>query len=238
VPRGAEERIVAKLRIGEDGGDPKAGGANLPKQRQGVAPLFLEPPCRRDPRARPRLGRQPRRREIQLGAEHPRVSARPERGGRRHLAIRDFAERAAVLARHADGSVPLLRKTRAVEDQHAFARRDAAPELPPQAVGRPRGGGDEVLKRLVVARFTHARQHGAHRFAGAVAQQTEQVPAKRAALRHMPERGFKRLEPGQQPIDPRRRIRREHRAAAYSTRPIGTMSSIQITPEIRRDPTI
>ena len=49
VPCRAERGIVAKFRIGHDRGDPKAGGANLPKQRQGVAPLFLEWDRRRNP---------------------------------------------------------------------------------------------------------------------------------------------------------------------------------------------
>ena len=39
------------------------------------------------------------------------------------LTIRDLAERPAILTRHADGSVALLRKARAVENQDACRAR-------------------------------------------------------------------------------------------------------------------
>ena len=61
--------------------------------------------------------------------EQPRLRARPQRDGRRHLAIRNLAERAAVLPRHADRLVALFRKAGPVEDQHAFARRHALAQL-------------------------------------------------------------------------------------------------------------
>ena len=51
----------------------------------------------------------------------PRARARPQRRGHRDLAIGDLAQRAAVLARHADRVRALFRKAGAVEDQHAAA---------------------------------------------------------------------------------------------------------------------
>ena len=90
-----------------------------------------------------------------------------------------------------------------------------------------------MLEGLIVAGIADPRQHRAHRLARTVAQQPEQVPPERAPLRDMPKRRFERLQPRQQPIDPRGRIRRQHRAAAYRTPAIGTMSSIQITARIR-----
>ena len=78
-----------------------------------------------------------------------------------------------------------------------------------------------MLERLIRARIADALQHRAHRFAAAVAQQPEQVAAKRAALRDVREAHLERLEPFAQAIEPRRRTARQsrqHRAAAYRTR--------------------
>lgn len=210
MPRGAQQGIVAKFRIRQDRGDPKAGGANLAEQRERVAPLFLELNGRGNPAACPRLRRHPRLGQIQLGAEEPRLRPRPERCGGRHLAIRNLAEGTTVLARHPHRSVALLRKTRPVENQYAFARGNHPPQLPPQPLGRPRRRRDEVLEGLIAARIADAREHRAHRLPGTVTQQAEQVAPKRAPLRDVPKRRLERLQPRQQPIDPRRRIRRQH----------------------------
>src|SRR5215211_3558208 len=93
--------------------------------------------------------------------------------------------------------------------------------MPPHGVGRPRRIGDEMLKRLIRARIADALQHRAHRLPPAVAQQPEEVAAKRAPLRDMREAHLEGLEPRAQPIEPCRRAAREsrhHRAAAYRTR--------------------
>jgi hypothetical protein len=47
----------------------------------------------------------------------------------------------------------------------------------------------------------------------------------------MAKRRLERLQPRQQPIDPRGRIRRQHCAAAYRSAPLSAMSSIQISAE-------
>jgi hypothetical protein len=101
-------------------------------------------------------------------------------------------------------------QARPVEDQHALTRRHALPQLPPDPVRRPRGIRHEVLQCLIAARIADAREHRAHRLARAIAQDAEQVSTKRSALRHVAERRLERLQPRQQPIDPRGRIRRQH----------------------------
>jgi hypothetical protein len=67
---------------------------------------------------------------------------------------------------------------------------------------------DEVLERLIGPRIADAFEHRAHRFASTVAQQPQQIPAKRPALRDVREADLERLEPGAQLIEPRRRIAR------------------------------
>ena len=101
------------------------------------------------------------------------------------------------------------------------------------ALGRPRRIGDEMLKGLIRARIADALQHRSHRFAATVAQQPEQIAAKRAALRHVREAHLERLEPSAQAIEPRRRIAREsrqHRRAAYRTRRKKYKSFVWISP--------
>jgi hypothetical protein len=48
-----------------------------------------------------------------------------------------------------------------------------------------------------------------------VTQQAEQIPTEGPSLCDMAEARFERLEPCAQPIQPRRRIARQHRTAAY-----------------------
>ena len=189
-------------------------------------PLRLPADTGRNAGARALRWRQPRLGEIQRRAQHPRLCPRPQRDRHRRLAVGDFPQRAAVLPRHADRVRPLLRKARAVENEDARAIGNRGAQVSPHGVGRPRRIGDEMLKRLIRARIADALQHRAHRFAAAVAQQPEQVAAKRAALRHVREAHLERLEPSAQAIEPRRRTAREsrqHRAAAYRTR--GTSTS-------------
>ena len=106
-------------------------------------------------------------------------------------------------------------KARAVENQHSFAIRNHRTQSPPQQGRRPRGVGDEMLERLVGAGVADACQHRAHRLAATVAQQAQQIPTKRPALGGMPKAGLEGTEPCAQPIQPRRRIAREHCTAAY-----------------------
>ena len=96
----------------------------------------------------PRVGCQPRLRQIQDGPEHPRAGARPQGRGHGDLAIGHLAQRATVLARHADRVCPLFGETRRIEDQHPLALGDDHPQLAPDAVGAPGRLRDEVLKGL------------------------------------------------------------------------------------------
>ena len=75
-------------------------------------------------------------------------------------------------------------------DQHPAPLRNRRAQLSPDALGAPRGVGDEMLERLVRARIADALEHRAHRLASAVAQQAAQVPAKGTALRDVREARF------------------------------------------------
>jgi hypothetical protein len=65
------------------------------------------------------------------------------------LAIRDFAEGPAILPGDADRMGAPLGKAGFVEHQDALPDGQDLPQAPPDAVGVPRGIGDEVLKGLV-----------------------------------------------------------------------------------------
>ena len=141
-----------------------------------------------------------------------------------------------VLPRHADRVGPLLRKARAVENEDARAIGNRRAQVAPHGVGRPRRIGDEMLERLIGARIADALQHRAHRLAAAVAQQPEQIAAKRAALGHVREADLERLEPFAQAVEPRRRIARQsrqHRNAAYRTREKSTSSKCLVCADSR-----
>ena len=90
-----------------------------------------------------------------------------------------------------------------------------------RVLGREAGTqGDEVFQDTWL-RVVHAREHRAHRLARTVIQQAEQIAAKGAALGHVREARFERLEPSAQPIEPRRSVRRQsrqHARTAYRTR--------------------
>jgi hypothetical protein len=88
---------------------------------------------------------------------------------------------------------------------------------------------NEVLERLVRGRLAHARQHRGHRFARTVAQQAVDVLPQRHVLGAMTEAVFELIQPSRQPSQQRPRVAIEHRAAAYRTSRIRTMSSIAIT---------
>jgi hypothetical protein len=226
MQHGPQHRVVAKLRISEDGRDLNARGPNLAHERERESPLLLEPGRGRDARPSTRRRGEPFLREIELRAEHPRVHPVPQRGRDRDLAIGNLAERATVLPRHADRVRPLLGKTRAVQDQDARSYRYLGAEALPQPVGIPRRIGDEVLRRLVAARLAYASQHRAHRLARAVTEQAEEVPPKRAALRAMTKRALEWLQPCQEAVDPRRRIAWQHAPVAYRNLRRSTTGSV------------
>ena len=220
----------------EDGRDLQSGGAGLPQQGERQPPLLLKPHRRGDFRALPRVGRQPVVGQIQRRAQHPRANTGPQRRRHRDLTIRDFAQRAAVLARDADRLRALFGKARRVENQHAFAVRDHRSQLPPDAGDIPRRVADEMLNGLIGTRVVDTLEHRAHRLPATVAEQTEQVASKGATLRQVTEARFERLEPRTQAIEPHRRIAwQQHRASAYRNCSNRTMSPNQITRRILRE---
>jgi len=170
---------------------------------------------------------------VQQRAGHPRPHAGPERGGDGHLAIRDLAQRATVLTRHADRMRTLFGKTRPVDDQHTAPFGQHFEQPSPDAVGVPRRMRDEVLKALVGDRVGHAGQHRLHRLPIAVAEQAMHVRPQREALRTMAEAALKRFEPANQALNARGRRAFDRRAPAYPFQPIGTRRSPQFTKTFR-----
>ena len=124
----ADRPVVAVFGVGDHRGQGQAGRPRAAHQRQGEPPLLLKDDGHGNPRrraahriARPRLG------QIEQRAHRPRALSHPQRGGDRDLAIRHFAQRAAVLARRPDRMGTRLRETRFVEDQNARALGQCAP---------------------------------------------------------------------------------------------------------------
>ena len=238
MQRAAQRGVVAKFGIAEHGGDLEARRADLAQQREREPPFLLEPQRRRNLRALSRLGRQPRLGQIQRGAEHPRLHARPQRRGHGDLAIGDLAQGPAVLPGDRHRASALLRKAGPVENQHARALGDRRAQLPPQALGAPRRMRDEMLERLIRPRIGDALEHRAHRLAATVAEQAEQVATKGAALRDVTEAHLERLEPVAQLIEPRRSVARQsrqHRATAYRTCGKSTRANPSISCQSRNE---
>ena len=229
VQRSPEGRHVAKLGVREYRGDLQARRARASDQRQRLTPLLLEGGAGRNVRHRAPIGvAEPRFRKIQQRARHPGAHAGPERGRHRDLAIRDLAQRAAVLTRYTDRMGALFRKTRAVDDQHTAAFGQHLEQPPPDAVGVPDRVRNEVLKALVGDRVCDAGQHRLHRLPIAVAEQAMHVRPQREPLRAMAEAALKRFEPANQALNVRHSRPIDHRAPAYRFQPIGTRSSLQM----------
>ena len=216
----AKHAIVAKFRVGQHPGHGEPARPDLPQQGQRLAPFFLKPYRGGNPRPTAGGVGHPGRRQIQRGPEQIAAGPCPQRRGDGHLAIRDLAQRATVLARDAHRVRALFGKTRPVENQQAFAFRHDRAQPPPHGVGTPRGIGDEVLEGLVRSRVGHARQHRFHGFAPAVAEQPLDVAPQREHLRAMAEAHFEDLEPRHQSTQLRDRAAVGHHHAAYSTQRI------------------
>jgi hypothetical protein len=109
VQRSPECGDVAELGVREHGRDLQPRGARASDQRQRLTPFLLEGRAGRNLRHRAPIGvGEPGLRQTQQRAGQPRARPGPERGRHRDLAIRDFAQRATVLARHADRMGALL----------------------------------------------------------------------------------------------------------------------------------
>jgi len=226
----ADRPVVAVFGVGHHRGQGQAGRSRAAHQRQGEPPLLLKDDGHGNPRrgaadgvARPRLG------QIEQGTHRPRALSRPQRGGDRDLAIRHFAQRAAVLARRPDRMGTRLGKARLVEDQNAGALGDLRSQPAPHDLGLPRRVRDEVLEGLIRGRLADAREHRRHRLARAVAQQPVDVLAQRRVLRAMTEAVLELIQPSRQASQQRPRMPIEHRRAAYRNSTERTMSSISIT---------
>ena len=216
VQRSPERGDVAELGVGEHGRDLQPRRARASDQRQRLTPLLLEGCAGRNVRHRAPIGvAEPRFREIQQRAGHPGPRAGPERGRHGDLAIRDLAQRATVLTRHADRMGALFGKTRAVDDQHAAAFGQHLEQPSPDAVGVPGRVCDEMLKALVGDRVGDAGQHRLHRLPIAVAEEAVHVRPQREPLGAMAEAALKRFEPANQALNARRRRAIDHRAPAY-----------------------
>ena len=182
------------------------------------------------------LGLEPGLREIQQRARHPRPRARPERGRHRDLAIRNLAQRAAVLARHPNRVLALFRKTGPIDDQHAVAFGQHREETPPDPIGVPGRVRDEMLKGLVGDRLRDAGHHGLHRLPIAVAEEAMHVGPQRQSLRAMAKAAMERFEPADQMLNMRRRGPGDQRPSAYRSHAIRTRSSPLFTKTFRNKP--
>lgn len=84
-----------------------------------------------------------------------------------------------------------------------------------RAQARPHGRGvlrrmrNEVLEGLIPG-VAQSRPHCLHRFPATVAEQPRDIPTQRAALTSAPEAILERLQPCQQPTQPRTVISRPH----------------------------
>lgn len=97
-------------------------------------------------------------------------------------AIADLAQRAAVLALHADGVGPLLREAGVVEGQDPGADGHDRAQLRPHPRRVPRRVCDEVLERLIVLRIPEPPMHRLHGLPLAVVEQAVDVLAGGRAL--------------------------------------------------------
>jgi hypothetical protein len=226
----SDRPVVAVFGIGDHGGQGQTGRPRAAHQGQGEAPLLLKDDGQGNPRRRaPRQIVDPRLGQIEQRAHRPRPMPRPERGRHRHLAIRHFAQGAAVLARRTDRMGARLGEARFVEDQNTRALGQFRPQPAPHDLGIPRRVRDEVLKRLVGRRIADASEHRRHRLARAVAQQPVDILAQRRVLRPMTEAVLELIQPSRQSSQQRPRVPIEHCGAAYRESAKRTMSSIQIT---------
>ena len=224
VQRSSERGDVAELGVGEYGRDLQPRGARAADQRQRLTPFLLEGRAGRNLCHCAPVGvAEPRFREIQQRAGHPRAGPRPQRGRHRDLAIRDLAQRATVLTPHPDRVRALLGKAGPVDNQHAPALGQDLEEPSPDPIGVPDRVRDEMLKALIGDRIGDPGQHRLHRFPIAVA--AVHVRPQGESLRPMAEAALKRFEPANQALHANGRCAIEHRAPAYPIHAIGKRSS-------------
>ena len=220
MQRAAQRGVVAELGIAQYRGHVEAGRADLPQQRERQRHFSWK---------RSVLGIRARCRASSVSHSWGIYNAAPS------IHARTPVQSAAVTATWQLATLPSVPQyCRAT----ATERRPCFGKLVPSRISTPlRSGitarswrqtrsalhgriGDEVLKRLIRARIADALEHRAHRLPATVAEQTDQIATKRAALRHVREADLERLEPLAQAIEPRRRVprqSRQHRVAAYRT---------------------
>jgi hypothetical protein len=109
-------------------------------------------------------------------ADHPSRRAAGRRACRGHLAVGPLAQGAAVLPRHADRALALLRQGGVVDHQHRVRPADERVRLldqePAQRRVVPGGAGDEVLELVVASQ----PEPGRHRLQALALAGAEQPP--------------------------------------------------------------
>ena len=99
---------------------------------QGDTPFLAKAQALGYPRLGPPRGiGEPVFRQVELEAEGPGELRAEQHRGHGHLAIGDFAERAAILPLHPDRVFPLLREAGVVEGQNAAPHRYKCAHLGP-----------------------------------------------------------------------------------------------------------
>ena len=220
MQRAAQGRTLAKFCIAEHRRDPDPAGAHLSHERERQLPFRLCLHASGDPGAEALRRREPRVGQIERRAQHPRACAGPQRHRHRGLAVGNLAQCAAVWRATPTEEAPcfgkLVPSRISTPSRSGIVARSCRHTT--SAAGRV---GNEMLEGLIRPWIADALQHGTHRLASTVAEQPEQIPSKRAALRDMSEADLERLEPVAQAVEPRRRVARQsqqHRATAYRTR--------------------
>ena len=115
-------RIIPIIRIGHDAGMLHAHPVGFIHQLQPKLGLGVKRHFVRHRRAGPAVGvGRPRFRQVQSGGDRPSQGAFRLMAIHRHLAVRDFAQRARILARHPHRLLALLGKARIIQHQCSIA---------------------------------------------------------------------------------------------------------------------
>ena len=152
---------------------------------QGDPPLFAEAHRPRNPDAlAPLRIRGPVLRQVQLYSRRPCQRVGQQRGRDGDLAVRDLAERPAILTADGDRVGAMFRKGGLVDQQDPAAHRQLGAQATPDLGRRPGRMRDEMLQPLIGRCVAPGQPgvHWLHRFPFAVVQQPLDVPAGALAL--------------------------------------------------------
>src|SRR3954451_956089 len=108
----------------------------------------------------------------------------------RHLAVRQFAQCAAVLALHPHRVFAFLGETRVIQDPEGFSLLGAggSRQLLPDRFPRPRALANKLLQGLFLA-LGQARDHGADTFAFSIQPESPHIDLPPVAALLPPQRG-------------------------------------------------